>query len=333
MDRLSQTAAVMVLSECTNKKLPTEILADIATRLPRRKLRTVVCVYRSWNAAITPELYRNIDIKAPHKQLDQLVRQLRMPENMTTYKTPAGITLPITLFPLIVEITTPVVNSKKMYLNFREWKHLRTIYVNCKTKMPKNLPPTFVGDHITKFSVTTDDLINWLGVFALLPGIEELEINKNFCVEDWSYRWVLSNEVMDQEKDEDDDMTYEHKDSSYEYQDQDITYKDLERLHQWLPRLRRLYLGYIEPYDDNPLSDHIVPCDTVRELTIGPQGPGSWGEYFARKYSHLKKLTILRSLSGCKGFQSDMKAILRSCAHLKRLRTAFYEDYNDYIKK
>ncbi|KAF7722619.1 hypothetical protein EC973_002891 [Apophysomyces ossiformis] len=325
MDTLTQAPAGIVLSESTNNKLPAEILADIATRLPRRKLRTLVCVCRSWNAAITPELYQKIDIKSK-EQFDLLIDTLinRAPHKrlgptyITTYNPPAETTLPMTLFPLIVEITTPIFDSKKMYLNLREWNHLRSIEINRTTRMPKNFPMELLGDHITKFSVKTNDLKQWLGVIAKLPGIEELEICGNYGEDNW---WVSKKDI--------DEDTDEEKDQEKD-EDEDVTYEDLERLHQWLPRLRQLHLGFVEPYDDT-LPDHIIPCDTVRELSIGARDSGSWGDYFARKYTHLEVLTIYPPQSGFSHLESDTRTILKSCAHLKQCWGASYEFHYNSI--
>ncbi|KAF7729635.1 hypothetical protein EC973_004008 [Apophysomyces ossiformis] len=273
------------------KELPPEILKSIAERLSRRSLRIALCVCRSWNNAMLPELYTSVIIYA-RRQFDLFTRSLERSPRVGRLVRKLYLRLDLEndtfsllarLCPFLVEIDTLSQDWDRLNY-FSKCKDLKKACIHFRPRVPRRWPPHFLRDTMTSLSFHTVDCSEWMDVLTKLSSLE--------CVRIFL---AINNAHL-------------HGNMSC---------TQLEKLHQCLPRLRDLTLNRVAIYGDLP--EPITPCDTVRLLCLKLNHGSRFGEYFARKYTHLEMLHLDATYSDLIDVETQIKPLARSCGKLKSL--------------
>ncbi|KAF7725647.1 lariat debranching enzyme [Apophysomyces ossiformis] len=268
--------------------LPVEILLNIASRLPRSKLRILVAVCRSWNTMLTCELYRSIVLHsdeqcqrladtltsiAPDKHLDHFIYDLKL-----AYLFDEGVD---------DNFSGRNYERRKRNLDFLQswqgWRNLQRIsFKYCVTSV-ESLPVTFLQDRLTYLQVGFGPAKRWMDVISEIRSLEKL------------------------------DMLYQGLDDPYP----DVTYACLEKMLNRLSNLRELSLADLCIADALP--ERIAPCHTLRKLNLGHIQGEMCVLYFAKKCTYLDALEI-RMFDGdpeSENFRTD--ALVQACQQIKEL--------------
>ncbi|KAF7720568.1 hypothetical protein EC973_007440, partial [Apophysomyces ossiformis] len=97
-----------------------------------------------------------------------------------------------------------------------------------------------------------------------------------------------------------------------------LSFPNLEQLHNGLPKLQQLHL--LNVTFAGGLPEHIQPCATVRYLNLDVGRGNGWGQYFARKYTHLAKLHLYCGNAFPYKDNNEAKILVKSCQGLEELR-------------
>ncbi|KAF7727919.1 hypothetical protein EC973_006918 [Apophysomyces ossiformis] len=277
-------------------QLSHELLLAIAACLPRNKLCILVTVCRSWNAALTPELYRLIYLKsqthfelffntvialAPHKRLDHHVRQLRI----KYYGTKSNVLHGTRLFPFVTEIAGNVFGNEALIPVMKQWKALRKITTVYDVNAAKHFPTDVLRNQLITLSVNVSNVREWISLIPQLQNLEEL------CI-------IYDGYSLDKT-------------------DRSLSYSDLDNIHNNLLHLRKLCLERVAL--NGQLPDVIKPCNTMKELSLQPISGDSCGYYFAKKYTQLQILNVSCDTEDDDDPESAILPLIKSCRYLTYL--------------
>ncbi|KAF7724489.1 hypothetical protein EC973_000939 [Apophysomyces ossiformis] len=237
-------------------KLPNEILANVARRLPAKTLVIAVVVCRAWNSAMTSELYRSITTYSkqqfemliltlietnPNKRLAQYVRELTM----------AGEGCSCRMEDLLKEFPDSIKRLDWCTVFPKDGYPVR-IRINYCFLTLKDTPMNFLQARLRNLSMQIQDSqTSWMDVVSEIGSIEELDVD-----------FVSYNDPR---------IT--------------VSFLQLEHLHSRLSQLHQLHITRVTFVGKLP--EHVQPCHSVCDLKV--QG---WGQYFARKYTRLCKLEL-----------------------------------------
>ncbi|KAF7721331.1 hypothetical protein EC973_004863 [Apophysomyces ossiformis] len=266
-----QPTATGSSSTCSSiQHLPAEILKNIAQCVSRKTLLTLVCVCRSWNGTLIPQLYHSIpdlpekrfgsfiqtlERTATTKQLGHFVRRFTLPNHLEEN----DLSLLPRLCPYVVEVPGGVKDGVNLLPYLLEWTHINklSVYID-DGPLPLILPMDFLRGRLTQLSITIQDYEESVDIITGLPLIETLSLEcPMYFLTDFDGKFSFSS---------------------------------LEKIHNALQFLRSLRVSPINIIGEMP--EKIRPCSTLRELTLRPRGSHLWGKYFAQKYTHLESLTI-----------------------------------------
>ncbi|KAF7730066.1 hypothetical protein EC973_003011 [Apophysomyces ossiformis] len=314
---LSAEVKNLSLPTC-NEALPPEILQDIADRLPRRTWPLLVTVCRSWYDALIPLLYGSVEIHSDkqfasflntlitmtttrsNRSVVQYVHELRIEHVMYENNLPLPAQLLSNTLP---DASTTTANNNKGYLKWLPFlpglDYLERVVVKHRFLIPSSLPISYFRHRLRALSVTIMRKEEWYQAMTELEALEELDI-------------------------------YFQPYKGTEARDEIISVADLEMLHNTLSRLRCLRLDTLWSFRIEELQD-IVPCHTVRELSLKKKSVYLWYPYFSRKYTQLETLSLSPPEYELFHTQKDAKSLAASCQHLKKLNMAGFEDYRLFL--
>ncbi|KAF7731207.1 hypothetical protein EC973_000622 [Apophysomyces ossiformis] len=279
------------------ERLPSELLENIANRLPRRTLNILVRVCRSWNVALTPVLYSSADTLSPQqldsliktltstatqKQLGHLIRRLRVWDTLSD----SQLQSLTELCPNLVELCGTVCETSNISPYLYAWKYLTATYLTVCLNTPQHFHTGFSKQLLTHLTLTTRGISTWIDL------IREFVSLRSLCIEAKG-----EGDVNDHELDR-------------------ISFGDLENLQNSLPKLECLaiYLLWVE--GEIPL--HLIPCHTVRNLIWVAENPGQCIRYISLKYTNLEEL-YLAETSHLVYTKLTLAPLMKSCSNLKQL--------------
>ncbi|KAF7727773.1 hypothetical protein EC973_007004 [Apophysomyces ossiformis] len=285
---------------------PPEVLKNIADRLPYKYICPLFHVCRSWNGALTQELYETVHTYSPERfklivyailhsaedrHLGHYVRKLYIPHDFNKH-TDLLLDLP-NLCPYVTELSLPLLENLDMPFYLRKWKDVSRVCILNFLQPPLTLPMDYLRERLRKLSISPSPQTDWITLISKLPCIEEL------CIRFSSYYgWGTSG---------------------------NITFYQWEEIHKCLPRLHCLAMTFVNVEGEPPA--YVIPCDSLRELNLMLQTGHHWGQYFARKYTQLEKLYLTLKARGTGDYTSDIVDFARSCRTLQHLRLPDRPDY------
>ncbi|KAF7725001.1 hypothetical protein EC973_000494 [Apophysomyces ossiformis] len=288
--------------------LPSELLQNIANRLSRRNLCVLLCVCRSWNLILKPQLYMSLDditqqqfkelVKtltdtAAHRPLGHLVRKLLIPITLDR----EDLSFLPQLFPSVTEISVKVRGRLDPSPILQQWKYLAKISLDNTMGTPHTFPKPSLQGCLTHVSVSTEGITGWVDVISEHASIQELTL-------------TLFNIVGNNA-------------------DNIISFSELEKLHHKLPRLRSLKIHNLKVHGDLPT--HIASCNNLRELSLMSDSIHPWGHYFARKYTSLEALNLYVDWENDIEVKRGMAPLAYACRKLKKLNIPCMEVYNTFL--
>ncbi|KAF7730306.1 hypothetical protein EC973_002550 [Apophysomyces ossiformis] len=288
-------------------RLPVEILDDVASYISKKSLLVAVCVCRSWNAAFSPLLYKSVEINSSkmcelllttlatattQKHLGHHVRKLDI---RYALKRPE-ISHLVRLCPFLGEIAAITSGADDYIPLLPQWHYLKRISLHLHGQSPLMLPAGFLQKRLTHLVLTIDDFSEWIAGMPLLPAIEDLTIYFRF-------KWKSGGWIQ---------------------------IDDLERLHEALPHLQSLTLEDVGISGEIP--EQVVPCRTLRNLSLKWYSGYLWGQYFSQKYTNLETLTLSKHpLMYTTDVKLEILSLASSCRYLKKLTMNGREDYQFFL--
>ncbi|KAF7724487.1 hypothetical protein EC973_000937 [Apophysomyces ossiformis] len=247
-------------------KLPNEILANVARRLPAKTLVIAVVVCRAWNSAMTSELYRSITTYSkqqfemliltlietnPNKRLAQYVRELTM----------AGEGCSCRMEDLLKEFPDSIKRLDWCTVFPKDGYPVK-IRINYCFLTLKDTLMNFLQGRLSKLILQIDDSqVAWIDAVSEIGSIEELSIEPTVELFAGDNTPGLT-----------------------------LSFFQLEQLHNRLSKLQ--YLCLLDLTFVGKLPEHIQRCNTVSDLKVQVKNGKGWGQYFARKYTRLCRLEL-----------------------------------------
>ncbi|KAG0177632.1 hypothetical protein DFQ29_004621 [Apophysomyces sp. BC1021] len=291
------------------ENLPCEIVKNITIHLPRNDPCTCLRVCRSWNTALTPTLYRAVEIHSErhfdrfHKALcdtkacNQLGHHVRKID-ITDFVNYTKLTLLPKLCPFVTEFYYEDIRYPELATILQRWKYLARMPMVYISEKPLGFQLELFQKQITRIHISVDQYPEWIDLVSTLPYIRDLEVDFGSIEPSGSTKYMALS--------------------------------DLEMLLNSLPRLHSLTMNRFSTYGDLP--EDIAPCDTLNSLVLLPFAGGLWGSYFARKYTTLKKLELRTREYDSADLLMEIMTLVKSCRHLNRF-TCSQEDIFSGIHK
>ncbi|KAF7721464.1 hypothetical protein EC973_004666 [Apophysomyces ossiformis] len=267
-------------------KLPNEILANIARRLSAKTLVIAVAVCRAWNTAMTPELYFSVTTRSEVQIKMFILTLIETNSNKRLAQHVRELTIGDQKYEAslhcLLEPFPDTIRHLDWSTIFPKDGHPVRIRIDYKIHTLDCAPMGFLQDRLSSLKLRINgSQADWVDVVSEFGSVEELSVQ--FYV------------------------PYPN-----------VPFSNLEQLHNGLRKLQQLHL--IDVKFTGRLPEHIQPCATIRDLRLEVRRGKGWGQYFARKYTHLTKL----HLSGIYGFfyniDNEAKTLVESCQGLEELR-------------
>ncbi|KAF7728241.1 hypothetical protein EC973_006522 [Apophysomyces ossiformis] len=225
-----------------------------------------------------------------HCKLGELVRKLTISDNWTG----SDVCYLARHCPFVTEIAVKASFGMNCLSCFNNWTSLENFTLECLTGFPASLPTEFLRDRLVILKITAESIQPWIKIIEQLPAVEHLTIERP------RRGFGIAGELQ---------------------------YTDLETIHNNLPRLYSFSL-FTQVYGSLPRN--VVPCDTVRQLSLVTEYYGGWGEYFAKKYQRLETLSIYKP-GGYWHAPDDIRTLAKSCFWLRRLSIDDYAAYCSFV--
>ncbi|KAF7727943.1 hypothetical protein EC973_006831 [Apophysomyces ossiformis] len=293
------------------KELPSTILANITERLSPTELCIFLRVCSSWNAALTPLQYHSIDLISSN----QMTKFIKTIANSHAYKplghfvrrlsthrlkiTKAELALFLKHCPYVVELAVTIQKDFNFLPFLHRWKYLTKVSVQIDGETCYLFPTAYLYQRLISLSLCSLRLAEWIDDIATLVSIEELKLQ---CPE---RKWKDTDGI--------------------------ITFIDLEKLHNHLPRLRLFAIHNFQIHGELPVS--IVPCETVRDLSLIIGNSRQWGHYFGTKYKELTTLKVCTAKNkNNMHLHTEMMPLVKVCHRLKELTMTDQEAYRSFLE-
>ncbi|KAF7724490.1 hypothetical protein EC973_000940 [Apophysomyces ossiformis] len=269
-------------------KLPNEILANIARRLSVKTLVIAVAVCRAWNSAMTPELYFSVTTRSEVQMKMFILTLIETNSDKRLAQYVRELTIANGDYELhsLLQGFPGIIRHLDWSTIFPKDGHPVRIRINHEIHTLDRAPMGFLQDRLSSLKLRIDGhQADWVDVVSGFGSVEELSVEF---------------------------------DSYHDAPLLTVPFSNLEQLHNGLPKLQQLHLLNVKFAGELP--EHIKPCATVRYLKLEVRRGSGWGQYFARKYTHLAKLHLCGQNAFSYKTDNEAKKLVESCQGLEELR-------------
>ncbi|KAF7722665.1 hypothetical protein EC973_002876 [Apophysomyces ossiformis] len=270
--------------------LPREILQKIAVRLTQRTVVNLVYVCRLWNAILTPLLYKHIEIYSTDQfhQLHRAILSTASNRQLGRLVQEIWFSKEFDENAHILSLQEVTSRNEAWYCSglssfLQEWEGLQKIHIEYRLRSPVALSSQFLRDRLLTLTMNIVQMEEWIDVISSFPCLQVLDM------------YFIANEENETEG--------------------KVSFAQLETLQNNLVHLQSLTMEHLRINGDIP--KEIVPCESVRSLSLSVKEGTRWGQYFAEKYTKLEYLEIMDTYEIPVHTDNELQPLVRSCHHLR----------------